>query len=56
MKVDNNKNEKKKTLKKLEEETPFFSRSYIVNRINYNLLSAKTLSATTFPLLELLGG
>lgn len=38
---------RKKTLKKLEEETPFFSRSYIVSRINYNLLSAKTLSAIT---------
>ena len=38
---------RKKTLKKLEEETPFFSRSYIVSRINYNLLSAKTCSATT---------
>ena len=47
MEVDGNKNEKKKTLKKLEEETPFFSRSYIVSRINYNLLSAKTLFAIT---------
>jgi len=47
MEVDGNKNEKKKALKKLEEETPFFSRPYIVNRINYNLSSAKTCSATT---------
>ncbi len=44
-------NYEKKTLKKLEEETPFFSRSYIVSRINYNLLSAKTLFAITFPVL-----